>query len=293
METPRPSASVVIPFAGSRDELTCLAGDLEGMVIAPGDEVIIADNRRPGSPQLPDAALPAGTRIVRVDRLPSPALARNSGAAAASGEWLVFIDADTRPEPGLLDAYFDPPPGARTAILAGAILDVAVRSTIVSRHDVARQRMSQDMTLRRRQPYAQTANCAVLRSAFDSVSGFDDQARGEDADLCFRLFEAGWELEERPAARVTHRARETLLDWLSQQVRHGRGAGWLNAHYPGQFPGRGWRFLANRLVRLSGEAARSLARGDREQAGFAMLDLIRVWAFELGRIRPDRPRRWR
>ncbi len=292
MDTPRPSASVVIPFAGRPEDLSRLAEDLEGMT-APGDELIIADNRRPGSPPLPAASLPAGARIVKADRLPSPALARNSGAAAASGEWLVFIDADTRPEPGLLDAYFDPVPGARTAILAGTIVDAAARPTLVARHDVARQRMSQDMTLRHRRPYAQTANCAVLRSAFDSVSGFDEQARGEDADLCFRLFEAGWEMEERPAARVTHRARETFGDWLSQQVRHGRGAGWLNARYPGEFPGRGWRFLVNRLVHLGAEAVRSLARGDREQAGFAMLDLIRAWAFELGRMRPDRPRRWR
>jgi mycofactocin glycosyltransferase len=293
METPRPSASVVIPFAGSPDELARLAGDLKGMLTAPGDEVIIADNRHPGSASLPDISLPEGTRIVRADRLPSPALARNCGAAEATGEWLVFIDADTRPEPGLLDVYFDPPPGARTAILAGTIVDVASRPTLVARHDVARQRMSQEMTLHQRRPYAQTANCAVLRSAFESVGGFDDQARGEDADLCFRLFDAGWEMEARPAARVTHQAREAFRDWLSQQVRHGRGAGWLNARYPGQFPGRGWRFLVNRLIHLGAEAVRSLARGEGEEAGFAMLDLIRVWAFELGRLRPNRPRRWR
>ena len=292
METPRPSASVVIPFAGPSHDLRRLAGDLEGMITAPGDEVIIADNRRPGSPPLPDASLPPGARVVRADRLPGPAPARNCGAAAASGDWLVFIDADTRPDPGLLDAYFEPAPGPRTAILAGTVVDVAARSTLVSRHDVARQRMSQDMTLRRRRPYAQTANCAVRRSVFESAGGFDDRARGEDADLCFRLFEAGWEMEERPAARVQHRAREELRDWLSQQVRHGQGAAWLERRYPGEFPSRGWRFLANRLVHLGAEAARSLVRGDREQAGFALLDLIRVWAFELGRLRPDQPRRW-
>jgi mycofactocin glycosyltransferase len=293
METPRPSASVVIPFAGSPDDLRRLAVALESLITGPGDEVIIADNRRPGSPPLPGDSVPATGRIVRADRLPSPALARNAGAAAASAEWLVFIDADTRPEPGLLDAYFDPAPGPRTAILAGTIVDVAARSTLVARHDVARQRMSQEMTLQHRRPYAQTANCAVLRSAFHSVGGFDEEARGEDADLCFRLFEAGWEMEERAAARVTHWAREAFRDWLSQQFRHGRGAGWLNARYPGHFPRRGWRFLLNRLVHLGAEAVRSLARGEREQAGFAVLDLVRVWAFELGWMRPDRPRRWR
>jgi mycofactocin glycosyltransferase len=293
MENPRPSASVVIPFAGPPDDLRRLAAALEAMITGPGDEVIIADNRRPGSPALPGDSVPAGVRIVRADRLPSPALARNTAAATASGDWLVFIDADTVPEPGLLDAYFDPAPGPGTAILAGAILDVAARSTLMARHDVARQRMSQEMTLQHRRPYAQTANCAVLRSAFHSVHGFDEQARGEDADLCFRMFEAGWEMEQRPAARVTHWAREGFREWLSQQIRHGRGAGWLNARYPGQFPRRGWRFLLNRLVHLGTDAARALAHGEPEQAGFAVLDLLRVWAFELGWMRPDRPRRWR
>jgi GT2 family glycosyltransferase len=205
----------------------------------------------------------------------------------------VFIDADTRPEPGLLEAFFEPAPRPETAVLAGTIVDVAIRSTLVSRHDVARQRMSQDMTLRRSRPYAQTANCAVRRSAFESVGGFGEQARGEDADLCFRLYAAGWELEERPAARVEHRAREAFADWLSQQSRHGRAAAWLDRRYPGEFPGRGWRFLVNRLVHLGVDAVTASARGEREQAGFALLDLTRIWAVELGRIRPERPRRWR
>ncbi len=293
MDTPRPPVSVVIPFAGSADDLTRLARGMEDLVRTPEDELILADNRDPRAPPLPEASLPTGARIVRADRVPGPAPTRNAGAAVATGEWLVFVDADTRPEPGLLDAYFDPAPGPRTAVLAGMIVDVAQRSTLVARHDVARQRMSQEMTLRRSSPYAQTANCAVLRSAFDSVGGFDERARGEDADLCFRLAGAGWELEVRPSARVEHRAREEFRDWLSQQVRHGRGAAWLERRYPGEFPARGWRFLVNRLVHLGAEAARSLVRGDREHAGFALLDLVRIWAFEMGRLRPDQARRWR
>lgn len=289
MDTPRPSVSVIVPFAGSAAELERLAADLRSLDSRPDDELIVADNRHPTAPPLQAS----GIRIERADQTPGPAPARNRGAAAAHGDWLLFIDADTHPLPDLLGAYFDPAPAPTTAILAGAVTDVVVRSTVVARHDVARRRMSQDMTLRRGSPYAQTANCAVLRSAFESVGGFDEQARGEDADLCFRLFAAGWQLEERPAARVEHCARETFPDWLSQQVRHGRGAGWLNRRYPGEFPARGWRFLANRLVHLGSEAAGLLLRGRWEEARFTMLDLIRIWAFELGRLTPNRPRRWR
>jgi GT2 family glycosyltransferase len=293
MDTPRPSVSVVIPFAGSSEDLTRLSRNLEGLITAPGDELILADNRPPNSAPLTEIVLPVGARIARADHLPGPAAARNAGAAVAGGEWLLFIDADTRPEPGLINAYFNPPPAPGTAVVAGRIVDVAARSTIVSRHDVARERMSQEMTLRRTSPYAQTANCAVRRSAFESVRGFNERARGEDADLCFRLHRAGWELEVRPGATVEHRARDEFRDWLFQQVRHGRGVGWLGRRYPGAFPAPGWRFLANRLVHLSAHSVRSLVRGDREQAGFALLDLIRIWAFEFGRRSPEQPRRWR
>lgn len=293
MEASRPSVSVVVPFAGSADDLGRLADRLQRLVRRQDDEVIIADNRRPGAKPLPDQALPGDARLVRADRVPGPGAARNAGAAVASGAWLLFIDADTQPDAGLLESYFDPAPDPGTAVLAGVIADVASRSNLLARHDVARERMSQEMTLRRRRPYAQTANCAVLRSAFEDVGGFDEQARGEDADLCFRLFDAGWRLEERPLARVEHQAKVDFSDWLSQQVRHGQGAGWLDRRYPGEFPPRGWRFLANRLGHLGAEAVSALIRGQRAEAGFALLDLIRAWAFELGRLGAERPRRWR
>jgi GT2 family glycosyltransferase len=292
MAIPRPSVSVIVPFAGTSEELTSLLENLETLTLGPDDELIIVDNRR-ASTSLPTAPLPSRVRIELGNRLPGPAYARNFGAAQASGQWLVFIDSDTRPEPGLLDAYFNTPPDSTTAVLAGAIVDVAERQTLVARHDVARGRMGQNMTLRRRgTPYAQTANCAVRRAAFQQVEGFEDSGRGEDADLCFRLVRAGWELEERPRARVEHRAKESFRAWLSQQLRHAGSAAWLNRRWPGEFPAPGMRFLANRTVHLGRETVVCLARRDTEHAGFAALDLIRVYAFQLGRLGPKRVRGW-
>jgi GT2 family glycosyltransferase len=291
MASPRPSVSVVVPFAGTSAELSALVSDLAALARGPGDEVIIVDNRRLAAPAADP--LPDGIRVELGNRLPGPAYARNCGAAVAAGQWLLFIDADTHPEPGLLNAYFEPLPGSNTGVLGGAIVDVAERQSLVARHDVARGRMGQNMTLRRRgTPYAQTANCAVRRTAFLEVGGFDEKGRGEDADLCFRLAQAGWELEERPQARVEHRAKETFGAWLSQQLRHGGSVAWLNRRWPGEFPAPGLRFLANRIVHLTREAVISLARRDTEQAGFAALDLIRVFAFQLGRLGPKRVRGW-
>ena len=137
-------------------------------------------------------------------------------------------------------------------------------------------------------PYAQTANCAVRRSAFASIGGFAERARaGEDADLCFRLREVGWTMEERSAAWVEHRSRETLSGLLRQLAWHGSGAAWLNRRYPGSFPPPSPREFAARLARSLGQALMAVSRCEREAAVFALLDFAAAAAFQFGRLLPN------
>jgi GT2 family glycosyltransferase len=286
--TQRPTVSVIVPFVGSEAELERLLGALNRLQLVAGDEVIVADNRTTGGRSVARGlvqVLPAGG-------VHSPGFARNRGARIAHGEWLVFIDADTEPDPSLLDDYFAASPEPSTGILAGEIVDRAARPTSAARHSAARSQMSQRTTLARAHaPYAQTANCAVLRSAFDSVGGFDELARaGEDADLCFRLAREGWRLEHRPHAAVSHRSRETVTALLGQLARHGSGAAWLNRRYPGSFPPPRATELARRMLKSARAALGALVDGDREAAGSALLDVAEACAFEVGRLLPNRAR---
>lgn len=285
---PRPTVSLIVPFHDSDDELDRLVAALAEVERRPGDEVIVADNRSAGD-RWPPAA---GVRFVGAAGVRTASYARNRGAEAAGGEWLAFIDADTRPVTGLLDLYFQPPPRARTAVLAGGIIDVSCGFGVVSRHGAEREGMSHLRTLTRDgRPYAQTANCAVRRSAFTGVGGFNEQIRaGEDADLCFRLADAGWELEPRARAAVEHASRSTLRRRLGQLVNHGSGAAWLNRRYPDEFPPPRPRELGGRLAHDARELAAGLARGRRDQAAYAILDLLETCAFDLGRLRSNRAR---
>jgi hypothetical protein len=102
----RPTVTVIVPFAGTDAELDrCLAA----MEPLGAEQLLIADNRRAPRAGLVDAR-----------GFASSYFARQVAARQATGEWFVFLDADTEPEPGLLGAYFDSPPGERVGVLAGA-----------------------------------------------------------------------------------------------------------------------------------------------------------------------------
>ncbi|MGI8413543.1 MAG: glycosyltransferase family 2 protein [Solirubrobacteraceae bacterium] len=290
----RPTVSVIVPFAGTSQDLERLVAALQSLALTAGDELIIADNRlhpsAAGTTQIERGAI----RVCRAGGVRAAGFARNRGAELATGTWLVFIDADTQPTTTLVDDYFLPWPAAATAVLAGGIVDVAKGSSRAARHTEQRRQMAQRVTLDRKgAPYAQTANCAVRRCAFARLGGFNERIRfGEDADLCFRLWRDGWQLEERPAARVRHDSRDTLCALLRQLAHHGTGAAWLNRHYPGQFPSPSPRELAGRVARRGWGAARPLIRGELDAAEMELLDLLTESAFDLGRLLSNKAR-WR
>ena len=101
-DTP-PLVSVVVAHYRQSDDLARTLAALGGQS-HPADrlEIIVADD---GSPRPPE--LFAGIRLVRqADEGFRLAAVRNLGAAAATGDVLVFLDADTVPEPefGLVTA---------------------------------------------------------------------------------------------------------------------------------------------------------------------------------------------
>ncbi len=114
--TPRASIAVVIP---ARDEAGRLGPLLDAVVGAPGvAEVIVVDDE--SSDATAELARSAGAVVVAGRPLPADwagkAWALQQGIEAATSDWVVTLDADTRPDPRL--------PAALVARAAGERLDL-------------------------------------------------------------------------------------------------------------------------------------------------------------------------
>jgi hypothetical protein len=264
---------------------------MAALELRPGDTLLVVDNT-PGSLSYNGTAV----SVLHAAERPTPAFARNRGAAQGSAEWLVFLDADTSPSPELLDRYFDPPPGERTALLGGGVVDQPIPpdGPAIARYSYLRGVMSQERTFGFCEwGYPKSANIACRRSAFEAVGGFREEIRAaEDADLTYRLRAAGWTVERRERASVVHMSRRTFRGLVSQQLVWGAGGAWLERTHPGSVP----LISGPRMVRwgMAG-AARGLARlcrPDRDAVLYALLRPVEAAAWELGRLLSnERPRR--
>ncbi len=115
--TPPHPISVVIP---ARDERERIGPLLDAIVGAPGvAEVVLVDDR--SSDGTAELARDAGARVVSGAELPvgwaGKAWALQQGIEAATSEWIVTLDADTRPDPRLPTALVARAIGERLDLL--------------------------------------------------------------------------------------------------------------------------------------------------------------------------------
>ena len=271
----RPPVSVIVPFAGARRDADPILAGLAGLAVGERDERIVADNSAAGV-----VAADGGIAVVRAPRIASSYYARNTGAAAAENEWLLFVDSDTVPPPTLLDDYFREPPSERTGLIAGEIEGDPAQDSRIARYHRSRGHLGAERPLETGPtPAAGTANLLIRRSVWAELGGFEEVVSGADFEFAWRAGSSGWGVEYRPRARVLHRHPDDIAAMRAKAWRYGAGQRWLERSHPG----------VPRRPRLGRELARSAAglvvwgvTARFERAAFKGLDAIWIAAYWRG-----------
>jgi GT2 family glycosyltransferase len=172
-----------------------------------GFEIVIVDDGSTDSTQSLLAGRSEPLEVLTHDRNLGFATSCNDGAAAAEGEYLVFLNNDTTPVSGWLDALADYADRHTQAGVVGSKLlfhnDTIQHAGVVfcsqgkPRHIYAGFPMDHPAVNKSRRFQAVTFACALVRrQAFDEAGGFDTAFENdlEDIDLCLRLGELGHEV---------------------------------------------------------------------------------------------------
>lgn len=172
---------------------------------------------------------PITIRLLSENQIQSSYAARNTAIRAATGEIIVFTDADCRPQPQWLNALIKLFVNKEVIIVAGEILALP-GTTLLEQHADREETLSQKHTLAHARPYGQTANLAVRRIALEKAGLFRPYlTTGGDADICWRILgENIGRLEFAPDAIVQHRHRATLQELQNQWRRYGRSNRYLH-----------------------------------------------------------------
>lgn len=125
------------------------------------------------------------------------ARARNSGARAAQGEILVFVDDDMRPAPDCVERHVRHHASLPGSILGGNQLeDLELMKTDIQRYKADLSRRWTDAfgrgrsRLSREKVFLTAANFSIPKQLFDSLGGFDERlVDAEDYDLAVRAFQ--------------------------------------------------------------------------------------------------------
>lgn len=230
--------SVVIP---TRNAATMLSDQLEALAqqtYANPWEVVIADNgSTDGTFELARswaAELP-GRRVVRGSERRGVNHARNVGAAAARGDFLVFCDADDIATREWLQAMAE---AARTADIVGGYLDQDALNEprIRSWRPMLQSRDCLPVRLEFL-PYAAGASLGVRTATFRRLGGFNEDyaCGGDEVEFCWRAQLAAHVIAFAPEAVMLYRFRSKLCPHVKQAYRYGRA----EAHLYHDFRDRG------------------------------------------------------
>ncbi|MGH9460053.1 MAG: glycosyltransferase [Vicinamibacteria bacterium] len=229
-------ATVVVPTYNRAARLSKSLEALMSQDYGPGYEVVVVDDG--SDDQTPQVLAdwcrryPNQVRAFRQENA-GPARARNHGARAASGQFVVFIDDDCVADRSWLRNLVGVADQRKAAAVAGTVVngDDGWVGRYVNLESVIDHVFSERGEVKE----IVTGNFGVRNDVFRALNGFDEEIRvagGEDTEFGLRLVAAGHAIAFAPEARVYHPAIGGVLDYLRMIFRHGRGLRTLSKRFP-------------------------------------------------------------
>jgi GT2 family glycosyltransferase len=222
--------SIIIPtFNRPRELARCLRA-IAGLDYPRDDfEVLIVDDG--GSVDLGalvDAHRPALQLTLWRQSNSGPGLARNKGAAHATGQFLAFTDDDCAPREGWLRALDATLTRRPDALVGGTVLN-GLRdnpNAEASQHilEFFREHYNHDPD---NCIFFPSNNIAIAAALYRQIGGFDPEFRrnaAEDRDFCDRWLRSGSRLVLAPDACILHFRDMSFPGFWVQHYRYGRGA---------------------------------------------------------------------
>lgn len=247
-------------------------------------EVLVVDNASVDRTREIVSCLPV--RLLEESR-PGRSHSRNAGIQAARGEVVAFTDADCVVATSWLRELVRALTNADVAGVGGEIAAYPPR-TAAQQYAARMRDPHQPTALESLKPFLVTANAAFRRDALQRVGGFDPAfVGGEDADLSWRLLDAGFELRRAPRAVVFHRGRETAYDLFRQQVLRGYSFALLHRRHGVAWGPRNELRMQMQLLGAIGAVARvatrfALGRAEASEVSLRAFDLVRSAGRRLG-----------
>ncbi len=214
--------SVVIP---ARNEATFIPRVVRAVLSqrpreAELDVIVVDDGSTDATAQ---AAQAAGARVLELGRAGgNPAAARNRGAAAATGDPLVFLDADCIPADGWLAAILAA--HGRGATVVGGAIDLPPGLPPSARCDyycgwyLVHSRRPAGFV-----PHHPPPNLSVRRAAFLATAGFTERQpfsyTNEEREWQAELLRAGHRMYFEPRAVAYHYNRPGFVNMLRRNYR--------------------------------------------------------------------------
>lgn len=236
--------SVIVPVYNREAEVRALLRSMSDEVSAcdgPAfwELILVDDGSEPPLPLVLESEIAGQVRVLRQENT-GPGPARNFGAAAASGSWLLFLDSDCEIPSGFLlklrEFLEEAPPELH--LFGGPDQDRADFTAVQKAINYA---MTSPLTtggIRGGKKaldrfYPRSFNMGVQASAFQAVGGFANLRFGEDLDLSMRVMASGGRSALVPQLAVYHRRRTNFRAFFRQVFNSGMARVVLSQRHSG------------------------------------------------------------